>query len=157
MALIQATWPLCRELRRLLPSRPFNVRFWDGGVVEATTLDAPTFFVRRPSALSHFLRAPRIASASVAPTWMARSTVDDLDAAFIVVDEWEPPALSGAERVRLGLAIVAAAAPGGFPRRPSSGADPARASFTASSATRPRSATTTTSATSSLRCSSTSR
>jgi len=44
--------------------------------------------------------------------------VDDLDAALIVVDEWEPPTLSNAERVRLGLAVMAAAAPGGFPHRP---------------------------------------
>jgi cyclopropane-fatty-acyl-phospholipid synthase len=117
MALIQATWPLCRELRRVLPSRPFDVRFWDGGVVEATTLDAPTFFVGGPSALAHFLRAPGSLGLGRAYT-DGSLAVDDLDAAFIVVDEWEPPALSGAERVRLGLAIVAAAAPGGFPRRP---------------------------------------
>jgi cyclopropane-fatty-acyl-phospholipid synthase len=45
--------------------------------------------------------------------------VDDLDQAFIVVDEWEPPEVSGGDRVRLGLAIAAAAAPGGIPRRSS--------------------------------------
>ena len=45
--------------------------------------------------------------------------MDDLDAAFIVVDDWEPPALSGSDRARLGLAIAAAAVPGGIPRRPS--------------------------------------
>jgi cyclopropane-fatty-acyl-phospholipid synthase len=45
--------------------------------------------------------------------------VDDLDGAFIVVDEWEPPPVSVRDRARLVLAIVAAAAPGGIPRRPS--------------------------------------
>src|SRR5207253_794518 len=44
--------------------------------------------------------------------------VDDLDAAFIVVDEWQPPEMTGADRLRLGLAIAAAAARGGIPRRP---------------------------------------
>ena len=58
MALIRASWLLNRELARVLPSRPFNVRFWDGGAVPATDAGAPTFFVRRPSALSHFLRGP---------------------------------------------------------------------------------------------------
>jgi cyclopropane-fatty-acyl-phospholipid synthase len=117
MALIQASRPLCRELRRLLPSRPFHVRFWDGGVVEATTPIAPAFLVRGPAALAHFLRAP--GSLGLGRAYAEGSlAVDDLDAAFIVVDEWDPPALSGAQRVRLGLAIVAAAAPGGIPRRP---------------------------------------
>ena len=35
-----------------------------------------------------------------------------------MVDEWQPPALQPAERARLGLALVAAALPGGIPRRP---------------------------------------
>ncbi len=118
MALIRASAPLCRELARLFPARPFHVRFWDGGRVGATTAGAPTFFVRRPSALAHFLRAP-------GPLGLGRAyvdgslAVDDLDAAFIVVDDWEPPPLSSLDRVRLILAIAAAAAPGGIPRRPS--------------------------------------
>jgi cyclopropane-fatty-acyl-phospholipid synthase len=93
------------------------VRFWDGGAVAATASDSPTFFVRRPSALSHFLRAPGSLGLGRAYT-DGSLAVDDLDAAFIVVDEWEPPAVSGPDRVRLGLAIAAAAAPGGLPRRP---------------------------------------
>jgi cyclopropane-fatty-acyl-phospholipid synthase len=117
MALIQASGPLCRELRRLFPSRPFHVRFWDGGVVGATAPNAPTFLVRGPSALAHFLRAPGSLGLGRAYT-DGSLAVDDLDAALIVVDEWQPPVLSGAERVRLGLAIIAAAAPGGFPHRP---------------------------------------
>jgi cyclopropane-fatty-acyl-phospholipid synthase len=129
VALIRASAPLAHELRRLLPSRPFNVRFWDGVTVMATVGAstngdipangaAPTFFVRRPSALAHFLRAPGtlgLGRAYVDGTLV----VDDLDAAFIVVDEWRPPPLSGRDRARLGMALAAAAAPGGLPRRPS--------------------------------------
>jgi len=118
VALIKASGPLCRELARVLPSRPFHVRFWDGGSVAATVEQAPTFHVRRPSALAHFLRAPGTLGLGRAYT-DGSLAVEDLDGAFIVVDEWEPPALSNTGRLRLGLAIVAAAAPGGFPRRPS--------------------------------------
>jgi cyclopropane-fatty-acyl-phospholipid synthase len=94
------------------------VRFWDGGGVGATEPDAPTFFVRRPAALAHFLRAP--GSLGLGRAYVDGSlAVDDLDAAFVVVDEWEAPEVRGPDRVRLGLAIAAAAAPGGYPRRPS--------------------------------------
>jgi cyclopropane-fatty-acyl-phospholipid synthase len=116
--LIRASGPLSRELQRLFPSRPFHVRFWDGSAVGATVTDAPTFFVRRPSALSHFLRAP--GSLGLGRAYVDGSlAVDDLDAAFIVVDDWEPPAMSRSDRARLGVAIAAAAMPGGLPRRPS--------------------------------------
>jgi cyclopropane-fatty-acyl-phospholipid synthase len=109
--------PLSRALERSFPSRPFNVRFWDGGGVEATESDAPTFFVRRPAALAHFLSAP--GSLGLGRAYVDGSlAVDDLDGAFVVVDEWEPPPLTSADRARLGLAIAAAAVPGGIPRRP---------------------------------------
>ena len=117
VALIRASAPLSKELRRLLTSRPFHVRFWDGSVVGATVADAPTFIVRRPSALAHFLRAP--GTLGLGRAYVDGSlAVDDLDAAFAVVDTWEPPAMSVGDRVRLGLAVVAAAVPGGIPRRP---------------------------------------
>ena len=91
--------------------------FWDGGAVSATAPDAPTFFVRRPSALAHFLRAP--GTLGLGRAYVDGSlAVDDLDAAFAVVDTWEPPPMRGSDRARLGAAIVAAAAPGGIPRRP---------------------------------------
>jgi cyclopropane-fatty-acyl-phospholipid synthase len=118
VALIRASAPLKRELGRLLPSRPFHVRFWDGSTLEATVADAPTFLVRAPSALAHFIRAP--GTLGLGRAYVDGSlAVDDLDAAFVVIDTWEPPDLSGPDRVRLGLAILAAAAPGGIPRRPS--------------------------------------
>jgi cyclopropane-fatty-acyl-phospholipid synthase len=117
VALIRASAPLSRQLERLLPSRPFNVSFWDGSAVGATAADAPTFFVRRPSALAHFLRAP--GTLGLGRAYVDGSlAVDDLDAAFAVVDTWEPPPMGAGDRVRLGAAVVAAALPGGIPRRP---------------------------------------
>ncbi len=117
MAIIRVSSPLGRELQRLFPSRPFHVRFWDGGAVAATVGDAPTFFVRRPVALAHFLSAP--GTLGLGRAYVDGSlAVDDLDRALLVVDEFEPPALSLSDRVRLGLAAAAAAAPGGLPRRP---------------------------------------
>jgi len=94
------------------------VRFWDGSSVQATVADAPTFFVGAPSALAHFLRAP--GTLGLGRAYVDGSiAVDDLDSAFEVVDTWEPPPMSTSDRVRLGLALAAAAAPGGIPRRPS--------------------------------------
>jgi cyclopropane-fatty-acyl-phospholipid synthase len=117
LALIRASAPLSRELARVFPSRPFHARFWDGGSVAATEPGSPTFLVRRPSALAHFLRAP--SSLGLGRAYVDGSlAVDDLDAAFVVVDEWEPPKLSRSDRLRLCFALAAAAAPGGIPRRP---------------------------------------
>jgi cyclopropane-fatty-acyl-phospholipid synthase len=117
MAIIRISRPLGRELQRVFPSRPFNVRFWDGGTVEATVEGAPTFFVRRPVALGHFLSAP--GTLGLGRAYVDGSlAVDDLDRALLVVDEFEPPELSVTDRVRLGLAAAAAAVPGGLPRRP---------------------------------------
>lgn len=118
MALIRASGPLSRALRQAFPDRPFHVRFWDGGVVQATQAQAPTFFVRSPSALSHFLRAP--GTLGLGRAYVDGSLeVDDLDGAFIVVDEWDPGELSRGAQARLGLGILAAALPGGIPKRPS--------------------------------------
>jgi cyclopropane-fatty-acyl-phospholipid synthase len=125
VALIQMSRPLGRELRRVFPSRPFNVRFWDGNVVAATdggtvaasAREAPSFIVRRPSALAHFLRSP--STLGLGRAYVDGSlAVDDLDSALLVVDEWKPPALSAGDRVRLAVAIAAAALPGGVPRVP---------------------------------------
>ena len=117
MAIVRISSPLGRELERALPSRPFNVRFWDGGAVPATVADAPTFFVRRPVALAHFLAAP--GTLGLGRAYVDGSlAVDDLDRALSMVEHFDLPTLSLADRVRLGLATVAAALPGGIPRRP---------------------------------------
>jgi cyclopropane-fatty-acyl-phospholipid synthase len=106
VAIIRVSRPLGRELQRVFPSRPFNVRFWDGGAVGATTENgAPTFFVRRPTALAHVLSAP--GTLGLGRAYVDGSlAVDDLDLALRVVDQFEPAALT-------------AAIPGGLPRRPS--------------------------------------
>ena len=118
MALIKASWLLNRELGRVLPSRPFHVRFWDGSVLPATSPSSPTFEVRSPSALAHFLKAP--GSLGLGRAYVDGSlAVDDIDAAFVVVDEWDPGELSPADRARLGVALAVAAAPAGIPERPS--------------------------------------
>jgi cyclopropane-fatty-acyl-phospholipid synthase len=117
VAIVRISRPLGRELERALPSRPFNVRFWDGGAVPATVADAPTFFVRRPVALAHFLAAP--GTLGLGRAYVDGSlAVDDLDRALSMVEHFDLPTLSLADRVRLGLATVAAALPGGIPRRP---------------------------------------
>ena len=115
--MIRVSSPLTHELERLLPVRPFHVRFWDGNTVAATVPEGPTFLLRRPVALAHFLAAP--GSLGLGRAYVEGALeVDDLDAAFLVVDTWEPPRLSVADRARLGAALLAAAAPGGIPRRP---------------------------------------
>ncbi len=111
MAVIRVSAPLCRELQRVFPVRPFHVRFWDGGVVAATSPDAPTFFVNRPAALAHFLRAPD--SLGLGRAYVeGLLAVDDLDAAFLVVDTWEAPPLALARPGR------ASGPPCVLPRRP---------------------------------------
>jgi cyclopropane-fatty-acyl-phospholipid synthase len=93
------------------------VRFWDGGSVAATEPGSPTFLVRSPRALAHFLRAP--GQLGLGRAYVDGSlAVDDLDAAFGVVDEWQSPSLGGAERARLVLALAVAAVPGGVPPIP---------------------------------------
>ncbi len=112
------TRPLRHEIERALPERPFSVRFWDGTVVPATVPDAPEFHARSPAAVAHFLRSP--GELGLGRAYVAGEvTVDDLDAAFTVFDEFEPPPLSVADRLRLAAAAVPAAAPGGIPRSPS--------------------------------------
>jgi len=118
VALLTVSRPLSRELERVFPQRPFNVRFWDGGAVPATAAPAPTFFVRRPVALAHILSAPG-STLGLGRAYVDGSLiVDDLDGALRVVDEFEPPPLTRADRLRLAAAAAAAALPGGLPRRP---------------------------------------
>jgi cyclopropane-fatty-acyl-phospholipid synthase len=112
------TRPLRREIARALPERPFALRFWDGTLVPATTPDAPEFHARSPAAIAQFLRSP--GELGLGRAYVAGDlAVDDLDAAFVVVDEWRPPSLGAVDRVRLMLAAVPAAGAGGLPRPPS--------------------------------------
>ena len=108
---------LRREVARAFPQRPFNLRFFDGGLLPATTPQAPEFDVRSPAAIAHFLRSPGqlgLGRAYVDGTL----AVDDLDAAFQVVDTWEPPPVNTAARLRLSAAALTACDPRSLPRRP---------------------------------------
>jgi cyclopropane-fatty-acyl-phospholipid synthase len=101
------TEPLRRELESALPDRPFAVSFWDGTRVEATGPGGPTFEFRSPVALAHVLRAP--GELGLGRAYAAGLiTVDDLDGALRIVDTWQPPSLSVAQRGRLALAVVRA-------------------------------------------------
>jgi cyclopropane-fatty-acyl-phospholipid synthase len=112
------TAPLRDELESLFLHRPFSLRFWDDTVVRATAPGAPTFTFHSPLALAHVLRAPGELGLGRAYV-SGLLDVDDLDAALLVVDTFEPPALSAAQGARLAVAVVRAC---GFvvpPRPPS--------------------------------------
>jgi cyclopropane-fatty-acyl-phospholipid synthase len=111
------TAPLRRELARVLPSRPFQIDFWDGSALPATSAPAPRFLVRTPGAIAHVLRAP--GRLGLGRAYVEGSlAADDLDAAFAVVDSWEPPPLALADRLRLLAAAALAAASSPAARRP---------------------------------------
>jgi cyclopropane-fatty-acyl-phospholipid synthase len=101
------TAPLRHELESALPRRPFSLRFWDDTVVRATERGAPTFTFRSPLALAHVLRAP--GELGLGRAYVAGLLdVDDLDRALLVVDTFEPPALTLAEKAKLAAALVRA-------------------------------------------------
>lgn len=75
--------------------------------MEATEPGAPTFTFRSPRALAHVIRAPGelgIGRAYVTGTL----EVDDLDAAIRIVDDFKPPTLGLAQKLRLGRAVLRA-------------------------------------------------
>jgi cyclopropane-fatty-acyl-phospholipid synthase len=83
------------------------VRFWDGSAVRATDPQAPTFAVRSPRALAQALRAP--GELGLGRAYVAGLVeVDDIDAALRIVDTFEPPPLTLAQRARLGWALIRA-------------------------------------------------
>ena len=115
MALIRASAPLSKQLERVLPSRPFHVRFWDGGTRAGDGAE-----LRRrsscggPSALAHFLRAP--GTLGLGRAYVDGSlAVDDLDAAFVVVDSGSRRRCAVADRVRLGARARGRRGPGRDP------------------------------------------
>jgi len=122
---LHPTRPLCRELTRLLPERPFALEFWDGERVPATQPHAPRLCFRRASALAHAVAAPGRLGLGRAYVEGSLET-DDVERAFLAVDTWRPPAIPLRERARLLGALVWAALPAGIPRRPSIELAPAR-------------------------------
>jgi cyclopropane-fatty-acyl-phospholipid synthase len=101
------TGPLRRALIAALPRRPFSLRFWDGTEVEATEPGAPTLTLTTPQALAHALRAP--GELGLGRAYVAGMIeVDDIDAALLMVDTFEPPPLTLRQRVDLAIAVVRA-------------------------------------------------
>ena len=102
------TGPLRKQLSRAIPSRPFEVRFWDGTSLPATADRTTTFTVRSPEAVAHALRAP--GQLGVGRAYVSGALdVDDLAAVMKMLDTWKPPSLDRAAQARLALAAVAAA------------------------------------------------
>jgi cyclopropane-fatty-acyl-phospholipid synthase len=113
------TAPLRRELETALPHRPFAVHFWDGTAVRATEAGAPTFTIRSPRALAHALRAP--GELGLGRAYVdGLIEVDDIDAALLIVDTFEPPRLGARQIGRLVAALVRACGLTRPPRAPAS-------------------------------------
>jgi cyclopropane-fatty-acyl-phospholipid synthase len=101
------TAPLRHALTTSLPRRPFGVRFWDGSEVPATEPGAPTLTLRTPRALAHALRAP--GELGLGRAYAAGMLeVDDLEAALRMVDTFEPPSLTLAQRAGLVVGVIRA-------------------------------------------------
>lgn len=117
--------PLRRELARALPQRPFSVRFWDGGVLAATTspdgpaAGAPTLIVRSPKALAQLLFAPGELGLGRAYA-SGLLDADDLDGAIRVLDGYVPPRPTVRQALALVGALVRAIGFTAPPRRPAS-------------------------------------
>jgi cyclopropane-fatty-acyl-phospholipid synthase len=101
------TEPLRRELARALPSRPFAVHFWDGTALPASDGGGPTLRVTSPRAVAQALSAPGQLGLGRAYA-SGLLTVDDLDGAVTLLQNWRPPPLERADRARLAAAAIRA-------------------------------------------------
>jgi len=120
MALGSTTAPLRHELEAALPERPFELHFWDGSALPATTSNAtapPVFSARSPRAIAHALMAPGQLGLSRAYV-SGELEVDDLDAVLALLQHWEPPPIDTPTKRRLLLAAVRAAGVQRPPRPP---------------------------------------
>ena len=108
-------------LEQALPERPFGVRWWDGALTPptngATGGAGLTFSVRSPRAVAHALRAP--GQLGLGRAYVAGELeVDDVDATLDLLDDWSPPILDRATKLRLAAAAVRAAGLTRPPPRP---------------------------------------
>jgi len=107
---LQRSEPLRSELSRVLPERPFTLRFWDGGELPATAPNGLVFSLRSPAAVGHVLRAPSqlgLGRAYVSGTL----EVSDLDGLMDLLGSFRPPPIDTAARLRLALAALRACGP----------------------------------------------
>jgi cyclopropane-fatty-acyl-phospholipid synthase len=80
-----------RDLARLLPDRPFELRFWDGTALPATRAPGATLTIHSPRALAYALHAP--GQLGLGRAYVAGANeVDDHDALVTVADTRQPPA-----------------------------------------------------------------
>jgi cyclopropane-fatty-acyl-phospholipid synthase len=103
------------ELQRAFPERPFELKFWDGSVLPATSDNGVAHFtVRSPAALAQVVLAP--GQLGIGRAYVAgQLEVDDIDRAVELLN-WEPPPVSRGERAKLLFAALRAA---GLTRPPS--------------------------------------
>jgi cyclopropane-fatty-acyl-phospholipid synthase len=114
--------PLRRAIEDLFPDRPFTLRFWDGGVIEATR-EGPTASFRSPTAIGHILRAP--GELGIGRAYVCGDIeVDDLDACLSLFGRWKGPTLGPAARARLAVAAVRAAGLSKPPKPPAAELQP---------------------------------
>jgi cyclopropane-fatty-acyl-phospholipid synthase len=119
VALSSATAPLRRELDAALPERPFTLRFWDGSTLPSTNGNGgPVFSARSPRAVAHALLAPGQIGLSRAYV-SGELEVDELDGVLALLNDWDPPAIDNAARIRLLLAAARATGIMVPPRAPS--------------------------------------
>jgi len=108
-----------QDLARLVPDRPFELRFWDGTAVPATRAPGTTLTIHSPRALAYALHAP--GQLGLGRAYVAGAIdVEDLDALVTVADTWHPPALPLRARARLMLDAARAAGTLSAPRVPAS-------------------------------------
>ncbi len=107
MGAIATTGPFRRALAEALPSRPFELAFWDGTRLEATEHGGPTFTLRSPRAIAHALRAPGQLGLGRAYV-SGELAVDDIDAVIPLLNSFQAPPLRPAAKVRLLAAAIAA-------------------------------------------------
>jgi cyclopropane-fatty-acyl-phospholipid synthase len=105
---VARTAPFREELSRRFPERPFDIEFWDGTRLPATSQNGgPRFRLQSPRAVAHALRAP--GQLGLGRAYVSGDlAVDDMDGALNVLDHWHPPPLSRADRARLALAAARA-------------------------------------------------
>ena len=102
------TEPLCREIERTLPDRPFAIEFWDGGKVPPSNGAGPTLRFRTPRAIAHVLRSPGQLGLGRAYVYGDIDT-DDLDGVIALIGRWQAPPISPRQRARLLAAALRAA------------------------------------------------
>ncbi|MDQ6806046.1 MAG: cyclopropane-fatty-acyl-phospholipid synthase family protein [Actinomycetota bacterium] len=113
------TEPLRAAIVEALPERPFHVTLWDGTRVSSSTGDGPTFLIRSPRAIAHVLRSP--GELGIGRAYVTGLLdVDDIDAAMLLVDEWQEPEIDIRARLLLMAAAVRAMGLVRPPRRPAS-------------------------------------